>query len=104
MPKLNLSRSTYLDNLSLTRRCIARNEETIKEDGEILVDPSVMAKMSLLECFRILGDPSKISNVLAERQQPPRGITLQDEELTIYGSCTNNGKMNARCGGGIWVS
>jgi len=36
----------------------------------------------------------------------PSGIALKEEELTIYtdGSCIDNRKLNARCGGGIWIS
>ncbi|KAG1728984.1 ribonuclease H-like protein [Suillus paluster] len=38
-------------------------------------------------------------------QTPTRGRPTNDRKLTIYtdGSCTNNGKENAKCGGGIWV-
>ncbi|KAH8992432.1 ribonuclease H-like protein [Lactarius akahatsu] len=43
-------------------------------------------------------------NIPATRQHP-RGITIPEEEITVYtdGSCFNNGKENARCGSGIWI-
>ncbi|KAI0038160.1 ribonuclease H-like protein [Auriscalpium vulgare] len=33
-------------------------------------------------------------------------MNLEEEQITVYtdGSCTNNGKLNSRCGSGIWIS
>ena len=106
-PKLNPFRPSGQDGLSLTRRRKERNQLASEDDeGEgITFDPSVTEKKDLSECFRIFVDPKKIMNVPAIRQPPPAGITLDDEEITVYtdGSCINNGKQDARCGGGIWL-
>ena len=104
-PKLNPKRRPYRDNLSLTHRRREKNATAIIEGGDITFDPSITVKSDLADCFRIMVNPEKVSNVPAERQPPPRGIAIQEEEMTIYtdGSCTNNGKLNAKCGGGIWA-
>ena len=71
----------------------------------ITFDPTVTEKTDLTDCVRIFVDPNKIKNEPAER--PPRraGITIQDEEIIVYTdrSCINNGKLNARTRGGIWI-
>lgn len=38
---------------------------------------------------------------MPQHQQPP-----QNDPLTVFtdGSCVNNGKQNAKCGGGIWIT
>lgn len=104
-PKLNPKRQTYQDNLSLTQRRKVKNIAAIKEGGDITFDPTVTAKSDLTECYRIMVNPEKVSNIPAERQPPARGITIPEEELVMYtdGSCMNNGKLNAKCGGGIWA-
>lgn len=104
-PKLNPKRQTYQDNLSLTQRRKVKNIAAIKEGGDITFDPTVTAKSDLTECYRIMVNLEKVSNIPAERQPPARGITIPEEELVMYtdGSCTNNGKLNAKCGGGIWA-
>ena len=104
-PKLDPRRQTYPDNLSLTHRRKQKNIEAATEGGDITFDPSVMVKTDLADCYRILVNPDKVSNIPAERQPPSRGINLQDESLVMYtdGSCTNNGKLDAKGGGGIWV-
>lgn len=104
-PKLDPKRRTFQDNLSLTQRRKVKNATAVKDGGDITFDPSVTAKADLAECYRILVNPEKVSNIPAERQPPARGITLPEEEIVMFtdGSCTNNGKLNARCGGGIWV-
>ena len=70
MPQLNPNRQTYHDNLSLTHRCQEKNKEALEAEGEITFDPSVTAKSDLLECFRVLVDPSKISNSPAKDKGP----------------------------------
>ena len=62
-------------------------------------------KKELSDCFRIFTDPSKIKNIPALRPPPTRGIPPEDEKIIVYtdGSCTNNGKLDARCGSGIWL-
>ena len=103
--KLNPNRMSYRDNLSLTHRRKEKNATATIEGGDITFDPSVTIKSDLADCFRIMVDPEKVSNIPAERQPPPRGTTIPDEEITVYtdGSCMNNGKLNAKCGAGIWA-
>lgn len=104
-PKLDPKRQTHPDNLSLTRRRKQKNVAAAAEGGDITFDPTVTVKTDLADCYRILVNPDKVSNIPAERQPPSRGINLQDENLIIYtdGSCMNNGKLNAKCGGGLWA-
>ena len=106
-PKLNPKRPPNLDGLSLTKRRIEQNQLASEEDDDqgITFDPSVTEKRELSDCFRIFVDPKKIMNIPAARQPRLRGITIDNEELTVYtdGSCLNNGKQNAKCGGGIWL-
>jgi ribonuclease HI len=54
----------------------------------------------------VFTDPTKISNIPAERQRQARGIAIPEEEVTVYtdGSCTNNGKADARAGAGVWFA
>lgn len=74
----------HRDNLSLTHRRKEKNATAIIEGGDIIFDPSITVKLDLADCFRIMVDPKKVSNVPAERQSPPRGIAIQDEEVTMY--------------------
>jgi ribonuclease HI len=108
-PKLNPTRPGNLDSLTRTRRREERNQRETEENEEsdqgITFNPSVTEKADLTDCFRIFIDPDKITNVPAVRQPPPRGIAINDEEITTYtdGSCLNNGKQNAKCGSGVWL-
>lgn len=104
-PKLDPNRMSYRDNLFLTHRRKEKNATAIIESGDITFDPSVTIKSNLADCFRIMVDPEKVSNIPAERQPPPRGTTIPDEKITVYmdGSCMNNGKLNTKCGAGIWA-
>jgi ribonuclease HI len=78
-----------------------------QSDGEILFDPTAMAKNHLLECFHIFIDPDRVIQIPTYRLHTP--ITTRraiEEPLMIYmdGSCTNNGKYNAICESGIWIN
>ena len=105
-PKLNPIRPQNQDDLSLTKRRSERNQ-VMAEDNEqgVIFDPSVTEKKDRTECFRIFTDPAKIKNIPATRHPRPRGISPDDEEIVAYtdGSCLNNGKLDARCGGGVWL-
>ena len=50
-------------------------------------------------------DPNRVSRTPARRQHHP-GFNLPDQTITVYtdGACFNNGKENAYCGSGIWIS
>ena len=103
-PKFNPIQGVHHDTLTLTRRRKERNQTAKTTDGEVIFDPSITSKNYLSECFRIFTDPDKITNIPAKRLQN-YGISLSDHATTIYtdGACYNNGKMNARCGSGIWL-
>ncbi|KAG1846174.1 hypothetical protein C8R48DRAFT_664350 [Suillus tomentosus] len=78
-----------------------------RQRGEIIFDPSVTSKNHLSECFRIFTDPDRLIQIPAYRLRAPRtGRNTTHEQVTVFtdGSCTNNGKQNATCGGGIWIS
>lgn len=68
-------------------------------------DPSITTRTELAECFRVLTDPTRISENPA-RRTAPRETRLRLQEETVYtdGACINNGKANARCGNGIWFA
>ena len=65
--------------------------------------PSITCKQDLAECFRIFTDPGKLTNKPAQRYYTP-GVTLRAREVLVFtdGACFNNGKLNARCGSGVW--
>ncbi|KAH9166284.1 hypothetical protein EDB89DRAFT_1835929, partial [Lactarius sanguifluus] len=104
-PKYNPLERNTLDNLSLTHRRITKNKDARDKDGNILFNPTITCKNSLVECFRTFTDPEKLSLMPASCQQP-RGINLSNQTLEVYtdGACMNNSKANARCGGGVWVN
>ena len=74
-------------------------------NGAITFDPSIPSGKNLADIFRIFVDQSKISNHLALRSHQFRE-NAPYPKITIYtdGACLNNGKENAACGGGIWIS
>ena len=104
-PKLNPLRDDRHGDLSLTARRKTRNETAKRTQGAIIFDPSITCKNDLSECFRIFTNPERATNIPAERLQP-RGPNLTHQEIAIYtdGACFNNGKENAKCGSGIWIS
>ena len=83
-PKLDPNRQTYRDNLSLTHRRREKNATAVIKGGDITFYPSVTIKLDLADCFRVMVDPEKVSNIPAERQPPPRGAVIPEEGLTIY--------------------
>ena len=104
--KLNPMRSPNRDNLSLMKRRRESNQLAAEDNEQgIIFDPSVTEKKDLSECFRIFADPKKIRNIPATRNPRPGGISLDDEEIIAYtdSSCLNNGKLDAKCGGGVWL-
>jgi len=93
------------DNLSPTKRHKNRNLDAKLNNDEIIFDPSITCKDSLAECFRIFTNPDTLSNIPAQRYYT-NGITLRCRPVTIFtdGACLNNGKLNAKCGSGIWFA
>ncbi|KZT18632.1 hypothetical protein NEOLEDRAFT_1079750, partial [Neolentinus lepideus HHB14362 ss-1] len=106
-PKTNPTSRPPSDDLTLTHRRLEKNRQAHRERGAIIFDPSMTARTSLAECFRIFVDPDSVPPTPAYRlQHPTPGISLEPNRLTVYtdGSCSNNGKANARAGSGIYVS
>ena len=104
IPKLNpLYPENRPDNLTLTKRRKEQNKKAKEENGAIIFDPSVTTKDDLSECFRVFTEPQRTSKNPAQHAQND-GMNNRHNEILVYtdGSCTNNGKANARCGGGIW--
>jgi ribonuclease HI len=105
-PKLNpFGPENPNDGLSLTPSRKAKNVRAKQTNGGITFNPSIPIGKSLADTFRIFVDPKKLSHQPALR--PPRiGNTPPIPLATVYtdGACMNNGKNNATCGGGIWIS
>ena len=104
-PKLNpLEIGDTHDNLSLTPSRKQNNREARRTDGAIRFDPSITCKHNISEGFRIFTSPEKISNIPARRYYT-QGINHRHRGITVYtdGASINNGKLNARSGGGVWV-
>ena len=103
-PKYNPLAFEHHDTLSLTPNRKARNNDARSEGEGVLFDPSITCKDGIQECFRVFTDPNKIS-LNPARRTLQQGTFLDHEEMTVYtdGSCTNNGKLDAQCGSGVWL-
>ncbi|EPQ51388.1 hypothetical protein GLOTRDRAFT_48937, partial [Gloeophyllum trabeum ATCC 11539] len=102
----NMSNRPHPDNLTLTHRRLEKNKQAHAERGTITFDPTLTAKNSLAECFRVFLDPKTVSTSPAYRlRTPATGLNLPHQHITVYtdGSCLHNGKANARAGSGIYV-
>jgi ribonuclease HI len=105
MPKYNPLAFEVNDNLSLTPNRKARNEAArVRENAKVIFDPMITCKNSIEECFRIFTDPNQISLTPVTRQLQ-RGINLEHISMEVYtdGVCIHNGKLNTRCGSGLWI-
>ncbi|KAI0656997.1 hypothetical protein C8Q70DRAFT_887487, partial [Cubamyces menziesii] len=89
------------DGLTLTGARREQNEIARESDERITFDPSITQGAPLASAFRVFTsrDQSK-----RPARRPPRPYQVDAEEVEVYtdGSCTNNGKGNARAGSGIW--
>ncbi|KAI0262487.1 hypothetical protein BGY98DRAFT_929077, partial [Russula aff. rugulosa BPL654] len=104
IPKLNpLYPENRPDNLSLTKRRKEQNRKAKEENRIIIFDPSITTKDNLSECFRVFTDPQRTTRTPAQHQLN-NGANERHNKTQVYtdGSCMNNRKANARCGGGIW--
>ena len=103
-PKYNPLAIEHHDNLSLTPNRKARNGDARTEGSSVLFDPTITCKDGIEECFRVFTDPERLSMNPASRRAQ-RGTYLEHEEMRAYtdGSCSRNGKMDAKCGSGVWV-
>ena len=104
-PKHNPTKQEPPDGMSLTKSRKLRNELARQSNGEITFDPLITCKDSLAEGFRIFTDPNRNPTQITRRYRH-RGPIPRCEEITVYtdGACMNNGKMNARCGSGVWFA
>ena len=103
-PKLNpLHEIDHHGNLSLTPARKYQNRVAKENNEAILFDPSITSKNTLADSFRIFTDAERISRNPARRQILDSSNRRHDP-IVVYtdGACYNNGKQNARCGGGIW--
>ena len=106
-PKFNTNVPQIHDNLTLTHRRREKNTQSLTNNrGDIIFDPTITAKTSLSECFRIFSKSTLVQAPAYRLQHPRNGRSSNDEPITIYtdGSCINNGTANAKCGSGIWIS
>ena len=94
-----------LDGLSLTPTRKANNLQAKINNDEIIFNPSLTCGENLADIFRVFADLNRLSTTPALRLAPP-GCNLIGPKITIYtdSACLNNGKRNATCGGGMWVS
>jgi len=102
-PKHNPTKQDPPDGMSLTRTWKLKNKKARQENSELIFDPTITCKESLVECFRIFTNPDSYSTHMT-RQYKHWGLTPRCGEITVYmdGACMKNGKKNARCGSGIW--
>ena len=106
-PKFNPNASPRKDNLTLTHRRREKNTRAIvNRHGEIIFDPTVTAKTSLSECFRIFAKSTQTQAPAYRLQHPSIRRCTGNDLLTVYtdGSCVMNGRADARCGSGIWIA
>ena len=105
-PKYNPYDRPTRDKLPLTHHRKEKNQRAVIKNGDgVIFDPSLTAKKSLDECFRIFGNPDAPISDPAYRLQNPRiGEGPAEAPTQVYtdGSCKNNGKQNAACGAGVW--
>ncbi|KAH9048607.1 hypothetical protein EDB83DRAFT_2202141, partial [Lactarius deliciosus] len=103
-PKYNPLAIENHDDLSLTPNRKAKNKHAHEVGEEILFDPTITCKEGIEECFRIFTDPERVTMTPASRLLT-RGSDLNHLKVEVYmdGSCANNGKLDAKCGSGIWI-
>ncbi len=91
------------NKLSLTHQRKEQNRRAREQNGTITFNPSLTTKDNISECFRVFTDPPKISRIPAQRARNDQ-VNARHNKVTAYtdGACLNNGKENARCGGGVW--
>jgi hypothetical protein len=70
---------------------------------EKFFDPPITTKDDLSECFRVFIDPQRSTRNPAQRPIN-NGTASRHGQIVIHtgGSCMDNGKENAKSGGGAW--
>ncbi|KAH9015245.1 hypothetical protein EDB83DRAFT_2211757, partial [Lactarius deliciosus] len=103
-PKYNPYAPERHDDLSLTPNRKEKNRKAHESEGEVLFDPTITCKEGIEECFRRFTDPNRLTLIPA-RCQLNRGRNLDHMKMEVYtdGACMKNGKLDARCGSGIWI-
>ena len=100
--KFNPTAPTQKDNLTLTHRRKEKNAKANIDNGdELILNPSVTTRTNLADCFRIFPHhPTPQTPAMRPPQEAPTA------PMTIFtdGSCLHNGRHDAICGAGIWVS
>jgi len=93
------------DGLSLTPTCKNNNMHARISNEEIIFNPTLTCGEDIAEAFCVFIDPNKIL-ALPALCLPPNGRNPTCPKITIFtdGACLNNGKRNATCRGGVWVS
>ena len=93
------------DNFSLTPTQDAWKQAAEENQDSVIFSPKISCKNDLTECFRIFAHPERLSHTPVRRCHAP-GFSLQNQMITVYtdGACFNNGKENAICGSGVWIS
>lgn len=91
-----------MDNLTLTKSGLERNETALSEDNFITFNPSIQQDEDLSHIVRVFTDPNTICADPAYRKN--RGNIPLDPTTTVYTDdlCLNGGTMDARTGSGIW--
>ena len=104
--KFNPWEQTRKDNLTLTHHRRGKNQRAnIARGDEILFDPTITARGTLDECFRVLTNLTDTPTEPALRLQNPRLEQGQHiEPIMAYtdGSCIKNGKLDVESGSGVW--
>ena len=105
-PKFNpLTTDTTHGDLSLTPMRKRNNQQARHQNELVTFDPSITNKDNLTDCLRIFTDPNTTSKYPAQRGIDP-GTNIRHPTIKAYtdGACLDNGKMNARCGSGVWFA
>ena len=65
----------------------------------------ITCKDNVAECFRIFIETSCLSPIPVRRFYT-QGLNLNHNKVEAYidGTCWNNGKVNTKCRGGVWIS
>ncbi|KAI0664064.1 hypothetical protein C8Q70DRAFT_898377, partial [Cubamyces menziesii] len=104
-PKWNPARKAVGDNLSVTRSGRERNRVALVDNERVVFNPSVSQDAPLAMVFRVF---RRNTGQAKAAVRPPKPYQVEEEEIEVYnlytdGSCTRNGKEDARAGSGMWI-
>ncbi|KAF7983980.1 hypothetical protein HWV62_17442 [Athelia sp. TMB] len=92
------------DDLSLTPRRKGTNKEAVEKNGLITFDPLVTGKDDVAAIFWVFTEGGPKCADLGHRKEHPFGPRNRGARVHMDGSCINNGRADARVGGGCWRS